>query len=278
MPSLVEIASTPPKTTQLENLRSTKPDPRVVIYDSVELFSYTRDIDSLNTALSLHGAVAMNSRLHSRVAVASLHQTICKPQIHYPHCEFGPSPESPSYAKSPAGHVGSVLPDLRDILQMRSPHDQIAAVEDLPDELTLDCFLPCQFDQALADFDDLLSQLKRTDACRWVMPKLTVDKEIWGSPFDPDADDPLDDRVVSGRSESPLFTNEYLNFRSLFRICKCLAYLRILDPLDPSTGNKFLSAVLETFLDPADPIRGTLMKCVKAEHRNSMPKFGGGGG
>lgn len=53
MPSLVPVhASLPPVPERpvLEWLRNEKPDPRVVIYDSVELFSYTRDIDSLNVS------------------------------------------------------------------------------------------------------------------------------------------------------------------------------------------------------------------------------------
>jgi len=50
------------------------PSAPLLIYDSLELFSYTREIASLNKFLMLHGHVETNSRIHSRVTIASNHQ------------------------------------------------------------------------------------------------------------------------------------------------------------------------------------------------------------
>lgn len=50
MPTLIPKPPSSPYIPLLEIIRSKSPDPRIVIYDSVELFSYLRDIDSLNVS------------------------------------------------------------------------------------------------------------------------------------------------------------------------------------------------------------------------------------
>eukprot|EP00520_Triparma_pacifica_P015593 CAMPEP_0118636752 /NCGR_PEP_ID=MMETSP0785-20121206/2792_1 /TAXON_ID=91992 /ORGANISM="Bolidomonas pacifica, Strain CCMP 1866" /LENGTH=351 /DNA_ID=CAMNT_0006527903 /DNA_START=107 /DNA_END=1159 /DNA_ORIENTATION=- len=256
-----------------------RPDPRVVVYDSVEMFSYLRDINSLNTALKMHGSVEMFSRLHSRVAICSLHQILCLPKVYYP----GSDQPSEEYMKDPAGYVGEMfgkeknVMELRRIMELANVNDQVEEVESIEERCdsfqTLDCYLPIQFEMALTDFHDVLAQLQRADAGRWVTPNITIDKEVWEDKRGKAVSTHTDETIVSGRKESPIFNEEADHFRNLLKVFKCLAYLRIQDPEDPNTGHDYLRAVLEEFLDKDDPNRAELLNCILPEYRDCMPSL-----